>query len=587
MPIWKAREGDGACGCGNPECGSPAKHPVANLVPNGLHSASILQQDIDKWFKDERYNIAIRTGDVSGLVVLDVDPRHGGDESLKVYGTPETLRVDTGGGGQHYYFQYPKEGIRNSVGRAGYLGMGLDIRGDNGYVLAPPSNHVSGGKYVFAVDPRACKILPCPPWILNAKKDRCSVKEITDSEKKIPVGQRHSEMVAYAGAHRARGETAKEVLDILRTINENRCEEPLPDEELAQIAAGSAKWPQGEGAEMIVTPFSEIKPEEVTWLWEPWIPMQETTLVFGAGEAGKSTLLSWMAARVSSGGQWYKNNGHTTHGSVIYLSDEENPHTQIRPRLDANGADVGKVYYYRNIQAGKGRTTVFSISKYLYTLENLIATIGDVKLLILDPVVAYLGRANANDNVEVRTALLKLTNLARKHNLAIVCNTHINKKPDLELIQRAIGSVAFANAVRSAMAVAKEIDEDGKWTGMRLMELSKKNLHKEQRDVPTLKWEIKDAGVYIYDECAERSISEMTRNPKKGKKEKKEKKGTKEFRNWLKEQLDMGHVAVKLVFEMAERMGVPSSTVYRVRNELSAVSDAYGTWGYADEEPPI
>ena len=94
-------------------------------------------------------NVGIRTGEISGLVVLDVDPKHGGDESLERlnHDFSNVPMVRTGSGGRHYYFKYPPTGLRNSTGA---LGPGLDIRGDGGQVVCPPSIHPeTGNEYVW------------------------------------------------------------------------------------------------------------------------------------------------------------------------------------------------------------------------------------------------------------------------------------------------------------------------------------------------------------------------------------------------------------------------------------------------------
>ena len=94
-------------------------------------------------------NVAIRTGVVSGLVALDVDLAKGGPNSLRLLvqshePLPGTVESLTGGGGQHILFQYPGESILNSTAK---LGPGIDIRGDGGYIITPPSLHASGRRY--------------------------------------------------------------------------------------------------------------------------------------------------------------------------------------------------------------------------------------------------------------------------------------------------------------------------------------------------------------------------------------------------------------------------------------------------------
>lgn len=142
LPVYEPGE-DGQCSCGG-RCGSPAKHPRTR---NGLNAASAdLDQVHDWWTRWPRANIGIRTGEDAGVFVLDIDPPHGGDESLAQLTQrngelPATLEQRTGSGGRHLFFRHPGGAIKNSVGK---LGAGLDIRGDGGYVLVAPSRNTTG-----------------------------------------------------------------------------------------------------------------------------------------------------------------------------------------------------------------------------------------------------------------------------------------------------------------------------------------------------------------------------------------------------------------------------------------------------------
>lgn len=138
------------------DCSRPAKHPWGRLAPRGLRDASSHRGQVDYWWASQCpfANIGLVTGAQSGLWVLDVDAGKDGFASLEklakeVGGLPDTLQADTGGGGLHLYFRHPGPG-RKVVTRTSSLGPGLDVRGDGGYVLAPPSRHISGRKYVWS-----------------------------------------------------------------------------------------------------------------------------------------------------------------------------------------------------------------------------------------------------------------------------------------------------------------------------------------------------------------------------------------------------------------------------------------------------
>lgn len=145
-----------------------AKAPLIRWKPFESKRADARQ--LREWF--ERWpdaNLAVVTGDISGLVVLDIDPRHDGDASLKrlqqQHGRlPETVRSITGGGGRHYFFKHPGREVRNRVG----FEPGMDIRGDGGSIVLPPSVHPSGKRYRWSKSrgPDEHALADIPDWLL-------------------------------------------------------------------------------------------------------------------------------------------------------------------------------------------------------------------------------------------------------------------------------------------------------------------------------------------------------------------------------------------------------------------------------------
>src|SRR5262249_55167437 len=159
---------DGTCSCRR-DCGRDiGKHP---RTFHGLKDASTDPVTIRRWWKMwPGANVAIVTGAVSGLAVLDVDQAKGGYESLDALEEahtplPETVQSLTGGGGMHGVFAHPGVHVSNSVAT---LGPGLAIRGDGGYIIAPPSVHASGTLYAWEVqhDPDDTPLAPMPAWLL-------------------------------------------------------------------------------------------------------------------------------------------------------------------------------------------------------------------------------------------------------------------------------------------------------------------------------------------------------------------------------------------------------------------------------------
>lgn len=159
---------DGQCTCGKADdCPSPAKHPRTR---NGLKEATTDPQTIRTWWgRWPDANVGVRTGEISSLVVLDVDPAHDGETSLEdleqsYHRLPAGPRALTGGDGMHYLFVHPGGEWPN---RAAFR-PGLDVRGDGGYIVAPPSLHVTGNRYEW-IDPDL-PVPDAPGWLLQLIK---------------------------------------------------------------------------------------------------------------------------------------------------------------------------------------------------------------------------------------------------------------------------------------------------------------------------------------------------------------------------------------------------------------------------------
>lgn len=249
---------DGRCSCGKVDCSSPGKHPA---LRNGSKEASGDEEQIRRWFgADHNYNIGICAGADSGLVILDVDPAHGGDDSLEKYRVPDTLEVTTGSGGRHFYFAHPGGDIRNSAGK---LGPGLDVRGFNGYCVAPPSMHVCGKEYRWKIDPRARQPAECPSWIEGKSVSNERQAEVAD----IGQGNRNNALASIAGSMRRQGCSADEIHTALISVNQARCKPPLEFRELKRIADSIAGYPTDEGGAGFTILYDE-NPETIAAAFE-------------------------------------------------------------------------------------------------------------------------------------------------------------------------------------------------------------------------------------------------------------------------------------------------------------------------------
>jgi len=243
----------GKCSCLKPECKSNGKHPMTHT---GLKEASNdLNQIKQWWISKPEANIGIATGKTSGIVVLDIDPKNGGDESfkqmIKKYGElPKTPTVITGSKGNHFYFKSPDCEIKNKANLSNY--SGIDIRGDGGYIVAPPSLHASGNRYEWLEGHALGKIelADMPEWLIElTKQPNKSINQskiIVNDNTDIPEGTRNNTLASIAGSFRQKGLGEEEIFVELQQYNRENCSPPLEDSEIRTIAHSLSKYPVNE-----------------------------------------------------------------------------------------------------------------------------------------------------------------------------------------------------------------------------------------------------------------------------------------------------------------------------------------------------
>ena len=198
--------------------------------------------EVRAWFRRwPAANLAIVTGAVSGLVVLDVDTGHGGSVSLRALEQANgalgpTPSVVSGGGGRHYYFAHPGTPVRNRAG----LRPGIDLRGDGGYIVAPPSVHASGVAYRWAVSGESRPASPMPGWLLqSAMGATCRTRNdwLHLVRTNVPEGGRNHTIASLAGHLLRRDIDPQITLELLLGWNTTRCRPPLPDVEVVRTVA--------------------------------------------------------------------------------------------------------------------------------------------------------------------------------------------------------------------------------------------------------------------------------------------------------------------------------------------------------------
>lgn len=232
---------DGYCSCGK-SCKSPGKHPMTR---NGLKDATTNHSQILKWWnKAPDANIAIRTGKESDLIVLDIDTKTNGFDSLEVLENtfnplPDSLTSITGSKGKHICFKHPGGKIKTRA----KLVDGIDFRADGGYIIAPPSLHISGNAYLW-IDPQK-PLTQAPAWLLRLVNDKGD-SVTTDVPEIISEGERNTTLMSIAGQKWGQGFSKKKLQTFLLEENQLRCKPPLDHLEVLGIVDRVAGYKRNE-----------------------------------------------------------------------------------------------------------------------------------------------------------------------------------------------------------------------------------------------------------------------------------------------------------------------------------------------------
>jgi len=181
--------------------------------------------------------VGIVTGQVSGLLVLDVDGPEG-EAELQKHGHPVTPMVRTHSGNLQLYFKHPDRHVRTGI----RVGPQLDVKAAGGYVVAPPSVGPSGEPYEWIVSPQEADLADPPDWLMDLLERERPKGPAGPVGERIPAGQRNKGLTSLAGTMRRRGMGEAEILAALRVANERRCSPPLENEEVGKIAASVARY---------------------------------------------------------------------------------------------------------------------------------------------------------------------------------------------------------------------------------------------------------------------------------------------------------------------------------------------------------
>lgn len=591
---------DGTCSCNSQTCDKQGKHP---RTPNGFKDATRDVAIIRTWWnKWPDANIALATGAASGVVVLDLDTKHGrSTKELRENGYFISPTVSSRTGifkdpdkpeaeglrGEHHWFVHPGGYIKSTNGQI--LGPGIDIKADGGYVMLPPSNHLSGVSYEWVVEPEGegsvKNLEELPKWLLEKITAQKDLKIEWDEffKQENLEGSRHENATRYAGKllyhlpQELWETSAWPMLLQWHRSHNKKSDDPRKDfteKELRSIFVGVAKKEivnkkdskkiVGK-SEVVLKRFSEITAQEIKWLWPQRIALGKVTLISGDPGLGKSLVSTAMAAHVSKGYPWPVGGAPCPTGDVILLSAEDDEGDTIKPRLEAADADCSRVYILNAImdeKNGEEAERMFSLKNDIPQLEKALSSLPECRLVIIDPISAYLDGSDGNANSDIRGLLAPLGKLAAKHNAAIIIVSHLNKNDKgTNALYRTMGSLAFVAAARAAYVVVKDPENPTR----RLILSAKNNIAKDTgglaysvtecpNGAPVIAWESEEVPL-----TADEGFLTM---------ETQEKSATDEAMEFLQEELKDGAKSAYDTIKAATKAGITYKPLRNAKEKL-------------------
>lgn len=325
----------------------------------------------------------------------------------------------------------------------------------------------------------------------------------------------------------------------------------------------------------VVVRADQVPDEDIIWLWDERIPRGKLSVIAGEPGLGKSFLTLDMAARVSTGRPW-PGGFPCPAGHVVLLSAEDDP-ALIRRRLRDLNADLSRVHIVTAVRRRSTNgvaETGFSLEHDLTALEQVLARIADVALVVIDPITAYLGRVDSHKNSEIRALLAPLSGVAAKHKAAVVVVSHFTKGAGANALNRVIGSLAFVAAARTVWAVVRDPEIEAR----RLFLCVKNNLARDHNNGLAFIIKEKVTGhprVAWYREAVEARIDDVLREqhePGGGNK-------TREAVEWLRDALRDGARQSEELSREATAAGITDSALKRAKHELNVQSEKAGFAG--------
>ena len=236
--------------------------------------------------------------------------------------------------------------------------------------------------------------------------------------------------------------------------------------------------------ELEVVKASDLVPENIRWIWDGRLATGKLCLFQGEPDQGKSQVTISIASIISIGGT-FPDGAMAESGSVLFITAEDSATDTIVPRLMSAGANTEKIFILQWVLEKNGKKVSFNFETHIPELKRTVAKMPGLKLIVVDPISAFMGKIDSNSNSEVRGLLKELMTMAEEVGCAVILISHNNKNSGQRALTRAIGSVAWGAAVRMGFIFGEAPGEEGEEKKeddekVHAMAHSKKNLSKQK-----------------------------------------------------------------------------------------------------------
>ena len=321
-----------------------------------------------------------------------------------------------------------------------------------------------------------------------------------------------------------------------------------------------------------VTPFqylptirlSDVTQCAVRWLWDGFIAFGKVSTIAGNPGLGKSQITASLAATVSNGGVLPMSQNRVEPARVLFLCAEDDVADTISPRCEAAGADLSRIEVVQAI--GKGRNTHhFNLRDDIELLDAQLGDYGDVALVVIDPISAYLGGIDSHRNSEVRGVLQPLGEIASRHSVAIVAVDHLSKNESRTALMRVNGSIGFTGMARAVLLVTTDKSDPKR----RLLVTAKNNLAIDHRALAfCIERKILDSGIPTSVVSWEKEYVQITAEEAMAPEDNREASALAEAKEFLLQELSDGPQPAKHIKEESEAMGLSWSSIRRAQKQL-------------------